>query len=59
MGDGTQIQAKGKGSIKLEYGVFNNVLYVPSLEANLFSIYQMTHTGSPKRVVFDPESVKI
>ena len=47
-GDDTQIQAEGKGSIKLEHGVFKNVLYVPSLAANLLSIYQMTHTGSLK-----------
>ena len=59
MGDNTQIQSEGKGSIKLEHVVFKNVLYVPSLEANLFSIYQMTHTGSPKRVVFDLDSVEI
>ena len=30
MGYDTQIQAEGKGSIKLEHGVFKNVLYVPS-----------------------------
>ena len=47
MGDDTQIQAEGKGSIKLEHGVFKNVLYVPSLAANFLSIYQMVHTGSP------------
>ena len=44
MGDDTQIQAEGKGSIKLEHGVFKNVLYVPSLATNLLSIYHMTHT---------------
>ena len=39
MGDDTQIQAEGKGSIKLKHGVFKNLLYVPSLVANLLSIY--------------------
>ena len=48
MDDDTQIQAEGKGSIKLKHGVFINVLYVPSLAANLLSICQMTHTGLPK-----------
>ena len=59
MGDDTQIRAEGKGSIKLKHGVFRNVLYVPSLVANLLFIYNMTHVGSPKRVVFDPELVEI
>ena len=35
MGDDTQIQAEGKGSIKLEHGVFKNV---PSLAANPLSV---------------------
>ena len=32
---------------------------MPSLAANLLSICQMTHTGSPKRVIFGPDSVEI
>ena len=52
MGDDTQIQAEGKGSIKLEHALFKNVLYVPSLATNLLYVYQMTHTCSPQRVVF-------
>ena len=59
MGDDTQIQAVGKGSVQFEHGVFKNVLYVPSLEANLLFVYQMTHTGSPKRVVFEPDTIDI
>ena len=35
------------------------ILYVPSLAAILLSVYQMTHTGSPKRVTFNLESVEI
>ena len=35
MGDDTQIQAEGKGSIKLKLGTFKYVLYVPSFSANL------------------------
>ena len=43
MGDDTQIQAKGKGSIKSEHGVFKNVLYVPSFTANL--MLRRAHKG--------------
>ena len=32
---------------------------MPSLATNLLSVYQMTHTGSPKQVVFGPDSVEI
>ena len=39
--------------------MFKNVLYVPSLAANLLSVYQMIHTGPPKRVVFGPDSMDI
>ena len=48
MGNNSQIRAKGKGSIKIEHGKFKDVLYVPSLAANMLSVYHMTHTGSPK-----------
>ena len=43
----------------MKHGEFKNVLYVPYLDSNLLSIYQMTHTGSPKRVTFDSYSVEI
>ena len=59
MGYDTQIQDEGKGTIKLEHGVFKNVLYVPSLTTNAMYVYQMTHTSSPKRVVFEPDLVDI
>ena len=39
MGDDTQIQVVGKSTIQFEHGVFNNVLYVPSLATNLLSFY--------------------
>ena len=32
---------------------------MPSLVANLLYVYQMTHTGSPKQVLFDLDSVEI
>ena len=59
MGDDSQIPAIGKGTIRAKHGVFRDVLYVPSLAANLLFVYQMTHTGSPKQVLFGPDSVEI
>ena len=34
-------------------------MYVPSLASNILSVYQMTHTGVPKRVSFSPNDVEI
>lgn len=59
MGDNSQISAKGLGTVHMEHGKFKNVLFVPSLTANLLSVYQMTHTGSPKQVIFGPDTVEI
>ena len=35
------------------------MLYVPSLASNLLSVYQMNHTGSPKKFIFSPDEVEI
>ena len=59
MGHDSQIPSTGRGSVKIQHGEFKNVLYVPSLAANLFNVYHMTHTGSRKRVTFDSDSVEI
>ena len=59
MGDESQIPAAGRGSIKIHHGAFKNVLCVPSLVANVLYVYHMTHTGSPKRVTFEFDSVEI
>ena len=59
MGNNSKVQAKWKGSIKLEHGKFKDVLYAPSLAANLIVVYQMTRTGSIKRVIFGLDSVEI
>ena len=59
MGDDSQIPTTGRGSMKIQHGEFKNVLYVPSLVDNLLYVYQMTLTGSPKRVTFDFGSIEI
>ena len=35
------------------------MLYVPGLASNILLVYQMTHTGSPKKVIFSPDDVEI
>ena len=52
MGDKSETKSNGKGSIDFDHGSFNNVLYALGLTANILSVYQMTHTGSPKKVFF-------
>ena len=55
MGDDSTIISEGQVTVDLENGYFSNVLYVPFLASNLLSVYQMTHTGVPKRVLFSPD----
>ena len=59
MGDDSQIPSIGRGTIRAKHGELRDVLYVPSLAANMLSAYQMTHTDTPKQVVFGPDSVEI
>ena len=59
LGDDSLTESLGKGRIDLDHGKFNNVLYVPGLASDLLSVYQMTHTGSPKKVIFSPDEVEI
>ena len=59
MGDDSTIISEGQGTVDIEHGYFSNVLYVPYLASNLLSVYQMTHTGVPKRVSFIPDDVEI
>ena len=59
MGDDSQIPAIERGSFEIQHDEFKNVLCVPSLATNLLSVYQMTHTSSPKRVTFDSDSIEI
>ena len=59
LGDDSLTDSLDKGRIDLDHGKFSNVLYVPSLASNLLSVYQMTHTGSPKKVIFSLDDVDI
>ena len=59
LGDDSLTDSLGKGRIDIDHGKFNNVLYVPGLASNLLSLYQMTQTGYPKKVIFSPNDVEI
>ena len=60
LGDNSLTDSIGKGRIGLYHGNFNNVLYVSGLASNLLSVYQMTHIGSPKKVICsNPSSLLI
>jgi hypothetical protein len=59
MGGDTPIKVCGKGRVDLDNGCFENVLNVPKLSINLLSVYQITHSGTRKQVVFTPDSVLI
>ena len=59
MGDDSKLHTRGIGRIDLDHGFFSDVLYVLDLAANLLSVYQMTHIGEPKRVIFTHDMVAI
>ena len=59
LGDDSLTDSLGKGRIDLDHGKFSNVLYVLCLASNIFSVYQMTHIGSPNKVIFSPDEVEI
>ena len=59
LGDNSLTENMGKGTIDLDHGNFNNVLYVLGLASNLFSLYHMTHTRFQKKVIFSQKEVEI
>ena len=59
LGDNSLTESLGKGRIDLDHGQLSNVLYVPGLASNILSLYQMTHTGCPKKVIFSPDEFEI
>ena len=59
MGDDSPIEVTGKGRVELLHGSFEDVLHVPKISVNLLSVYQITHSGTGKRVEFTPDAVNI
>ena len=58
-GEDSITNSMGKGRIDLDHGSFNDVLYVPGLDAHLLLVYHMTHIGSPNKFIFSPNEVEI
>jgi hypothetical protein len=56
MGDDSPVEVSGQGRVDLENGSFENVLHILKLSVNLLFVYQITHTGTRKRVEFTPDS---
>ena len=57
LGDDSLTDSLGEGRIDLYHGKFNNVLCGLGLSSNLLSVYQMTHIGYPKKVIFSLDYV--
>ena len=59
MGDDSPVKITGKRRIELNHGSFENVLHVQKILVNLLFVYQITHSGTRKRVEFTPDAVNI
>ena len=51
--------AIGQARVQFEDGSFENVLHIPRLSLNLLSVYQVTHTGTRRKVEFILDSMRI
>jgi len=58
-GDESPVEVTGKGRVGLDHGSFENILHVPKIFVNLVLVYQITHTGSGKKVEFTLDSMSI
>jgi hypothetical protein len=52
LGDATPTKVCEEGIVDIEGGCFTNVFHVPSLSANIISIYQITHSISRRNLEF-------
>jgi hypothetical protein len=59
VGDDRSLSVEGSETIHLNNGQINDVLCVPNLSCNLLSVYQITHLGEGKSVLFTPHQVVI
>jgi hypothetical protein len=57
--DNRSLSVEGCGTVHLNNGQINDVLCVPNLSYNLLSMYQITHSGEGKSILFTPHQVVI
>jgi hypothetical protein len=50
MGDDSPVEVTEKGRVELTNRSFENVLHVPKISVNIISVYQMTNSGTGKKV---------
>jgi hypothetical protein len=58
-GDDSPAKVCGRCRVDLDHGCFQDVIHVLKLSMNLLSIYQITHSGSGKKLEFTLDSVII
>ena len=59
VGDNKSLSVEGSGIVHLNNGQFKDVVCVPNLSCNIISMYQITHLGEGKSVLFTPHQVVI
>src|SRR5713226_2831825 len=57
--DDSSLSVVGSRTVPVENGHFSDVLCVPKISCNLLSVYQITHSGEGKTVMFTPDQVVI
>jgi hypothetical protein len=59
MGEKSPVEVISKGRIELTNGSFKNVLHIPKLSLNLFSVYRMKNSHTGKKFIFTPNAMDI
>ena len=59
VGDDSSLSVLRSGTVPVENGHFSDILCVPKNFRNFLSVYQITHSGEGKTVMFTPHQVVI
>ena len=59
IGDDRSLRVVGSGTVSVENDHYSNVLCVPWISCNLLPVYQITHSGEGKTVMFTPHQAVI